>query len=49
MLKQAKVALDEGHLFGSDGMGFQRLNLAVQLPSLASALEEIAKAVEAHR
>lgn len=49
MLKQGKVALDEGHLFGSDGTGFQRLNLACPRPLLASALEEMAKAVEAHR
>ncbi|OFW77177.1 MAG: cystathionine beta-lyase [Alicyclobacillus sp. RIFOXYA1_FULL_53_8] len=49
MLKQAKVALDEGHLFGTDGTGFQRLNLACPRPLLASALEEMAKAVEAHR
>lgn len=47
MIKEAKVALDEGHLFGIDGIGFQRLNFACPRQGLALALEEIAKAVEA--
>lgn len=46
MLKQARVYLDDGYIFGPGGSGFERLNLACRRAVLAEALERIARAVD---
>lgn len=46
MLTQAKVALDEGKLFGVEGHGFERINAACPRAILTDCLERIAKAIE---
>ena len=45
MMDQAKVYLDEGELFGPEGEGFERFNLACPRSILAEALERIKTAV----
>ena len=44
MLKQAKVALNEGHTFGTEGRGFMRLNFGCPRATLAEALRRIEQA-----
>lgn len=44
MLTVAKVALDEGKLFGTEGRGFERVNVACPRAILTDCLERIAKA-----
>ena len=46
MMKDARVYLDDGHIFGPEGAGFARLNLACPRPILEQALDRIRKAVE---
>ncbi len=46
MLKKARVYLDEGYLFGPEGDGFERINIACPRSILSEALERIGKAVE---
>ena len=48
MLSEAKVAADNGPMFGpnGEGDGFQRINFACPRPQLAEALERIASALE---
>ncbi len=48
MREGAGVALDEGHIFGPGGEGFERINIACPRASLKKALEKIASAVGAH-
>lgn len=48
MLRDAKVALDEGYIFRDGGEGFERINLACPRSILRSALEKIAEAVKKH-
>ncbi len=43
---QAKVYLDEGEMFGPEGEGFERFNLACSRATLAEALERIKKGVD---
>ncbi|RMF90808.1 MAG: putative C-S lyase [Nitrospinota bacterium] len=43
--KEAKVALDDGYLFGPSGAGFQRMNIACPRSILVEALQRIEKAV----
>ena len=43
---KAKVYLDEGELFGPEGEGFERFNLACSRATLTEALERIKKAIE---
>lgn len=43
--KKAKVALDSGHWFGSNGSGFMRINFACPRVILKEALDRIAKAI----
>ena len=43
---KAKVFLDEGELFGPEGEGFERFNLACSRATLAEALERIKKVIE---
>lgn len=45
MVDQARVSLDEGFIFGTDGEGFERLNFACPRPVLAEALGRIRQAV----
>jgi len=45
MLQKAKVAFDEGHIFGTGGEGFQRINIACPRTLLAQGLEQLAEAV----
>ena len=46
MMKDARVYLDDGHIFGPEGAGFIRLNLACPRSILEQALDRIRKAVE---
>ena len=46
ILRKAKVALDDGYIFGPGGSGFQRINIATPRSILKDALERIAKALE---
>ncbi len=45
MLKEARVYLDEGFLFGPEGEGFERINIACPRSILVEALERIGNAV----
>jgi cystathionine beta-lyase len=45
MLKKARVYLDDGVIFGTEGSGFQRINIACPRALLAEALERIRAAV----
>lgn len=45
MLEEAKVYLDEGFIFGSEGEGFERINIACPRPVLVEALDRIRQAV----
>lgn len=47
--KQAKVALDEGYIFGTEGEGFTRINIACPRSILAEGLRRIERAVASHR
>ena len=44
--KKAKVALDDGAMFGKGGEGFQRINIACPRSTLSEALTRIHKAVK---
>jgi cystathionine beta-lyase len=44
-LKEAKVALNEGHIFGKGGAGFKRINIACPRKTLEEALVRIEKAI----
>ncbi len=46
MLKTAKVALDEGYIFGPEGNGFERINLATPRANLEILMDRISKAVK---
>jgi cystathionine beta-lyase len=45
MLEQARVYLDEGYIFGPEGEGFERVNIACPRAILAEALERIRDAI----
>lgn len=45
MMNEAKVYLDEGEMFGVEGTGFERFNIACPRSILAEALERIKTAV----
>ena len=45
MYDQAKVYLDEGFIFGPEGEGFERINIACPRKILVEALERIRKAI----
>lgn len=47
-LEQAKVALNEGAVFGPGGEDFTRLNFGCSRATLETALEEIAQALQIH-
>ena len=44
MLQQARVYLDEGFIFGPEGEGFERINIACPRSLLAEGLQRIADA-----
>ncbi len=46
MLKEAKVYLDEGYIFGVEGEGFERINIACPRSVLVEALERIRNVME---
>lgn len=46
MLDDAKVYLDEGYIFGPEGEGFERINIACPRSILQEALERIHRAVD---
>jgi cystathionine beta-lyase len=45
MFEQARVYLDEGFIFGPEGDGFERINIACPRSILVEALDRIRKAV----
>ena len=45
MVQKAELFLDEGYMFGNEGIGFERVNLAVPQWVLQAALERLEKAV----
>ncbi len=47
LLKEAKVALDEGHALGLCGEGFMRMNIACPRATLKESLQRIEAAVSA--
>ncbi len=47
MREKAKVGLDDGHIFGSSGVGFQRMNIACPRATLNEALKRIERAANA--
>ncbi|NLP04553.1 pyridoxal phosphate-dependent aminotransferase [Candidatus Fermentibacteria bacterium] len=49
LLDEAKLALDEGPLFGTGGEGFVRINLACPRVILEHALDRLGRALEAGR
>lgn len=49
MQKEAKVALDEGYIFGKNGEGFTRVNIACPRSILEEGLRRIEKAVKSVR
>lgn len=49
LVKDAQVALDEGHLFGDEGNGFQRINIACPRSLLETGLKQIAQAVTVYK
>ncbi|NLT58212.1 MAG: pyridoxal phosphate-dependent aminotransferase [Clostridiales bacterium] len=46
MRKQAKVALDEGYIFGPEGVGFERINLACPKSLIVELMDRMAKAIQ---
>lgn len=47
VINQAKLWLDDGGMFGAEGTGFQRVNVACPRKTLAEALERLERAVNA--
>jgi cystathionine beta-lyase len=45
MLEEAKVYLEEGFIFGPEGEGFERINIACPRAILVEALDRIRQAV----
>jgi cystathionine beta-lyase len=45
MLEKARVVLDEGYIFGPEGAGFERMNIACPRPVLMEAARRISEAV----
>ncbi len=48
MQDQARVALDEGYIFGDEGRGFERINIACPRSILQECLKRMAEAVKRH-
>ena len=45
MMKDARVYLDKGHIFGPEGEGFLRVNVACRRQTLEQALSRIERAI----
>ena len=45
MVQKAELFLDEGYVFGEEGAGFERVNLAAPQWVIQAALERLEKAV----
>ena len=45
MMKDARVYLDKGHIFGQEGEGFLRVNVACRRQTLEQALSRIERAI----
>jgi cystathionine beta-lyase len=45
MLQKARLALNEGHIFGQGGEGFMRMNIACPRTTLEKALLQLEQAV----
>jgi cystathionine beta-lyase len=45
MLNKARVYLDEGYIFGPEGEGFERINIACPRAIVDRALDQITAAV----
>ena len=43
----ADLYLDEGYIFGDQGKGFERINLALPRSALEKAMERLSRAVQA--
>ena len=46
MLEEAGIALDEGYIFGEEGIGFERINIACPRSILQDCLERMAKVLK---
>lgn len=46
MLRKARIFMDEGFIFGPEGDGFERINIACPRPILEDALQRIQRAVD---
>jgi len=46
MLNKAKIWLDEGYIFGQEGEGFERINIACPRSILEEGLQRIEKAIQ---
>lgn len=47
--QEAFVFLDEGYIFGPEGAGFERMNIACPTDTMLAALERMARVLEQHR
>ena len=48
MQKDARLFLDEGYVFGEDGSGFERMNLACPKSVVEAAMARLTAALEKH-
>ena len=46
MQQEAKVALDEGYIFGDEGIGFERINVATQRCNVVECMNRIKRALD---
>ena len=46
MINKAELFLDEGYIFGENGRGFERINLAAPTEIIEEALERLDKALD---
>ena len=49
IVQEAKLWLDAGAMFGTDGEGFERINIACPRSVLAEAMERLKRAVDARQ
>ena len=45
VFERARIVVNEGHIFGAEGDGFARLNVACPRPVLQTALERLTRAM----
>jgi bifunctional pyridoxal-dependent enzyme with beta-cystathionase and maltose regulon repressor activities len=46
MQQEAEVFFDEGYIFGAEGSGFERMNIACPTRFIEAALERLAKTLK---